>query len=91
MSDGNSSIDSSAKRLKHLRRCFNLKTQTELATKIGITTSEVNHFETGRRPINLNAANRIREHFSITLDWIYHGDRSGLTEVVADRLIPLSS
>lgn len=86
MTDGGSSIDDIAARLTLLRVWAGFDSQSAFAQRSEISQSEWNHFESGRRNLPLTAANKLKRHWRVTLDWLYHGDRSGLSVEVAASL-----
>lgn len=75
-----------AERLTVLRQMSGFDSQSAFAFESGIGQSEWNHYETGRRMISLTAANRLRSRWGVTLDWIYHGDTSGLPVHLSETL-----
>jgi transcriptional regulator with XRE-family HTH domain len=77
--DGGSSDRDVADRLIMLRECLGFDTQSAFAVRLGIRSQALNHFETVRRPLTLALANTIRRMYRIPLDWLFHGDRSGLS------------
>jgi transcriptional regulator with XRE-family HTH domain len=87
MTDGGSTIDDVSARLKVLRSWANVGSQKAFAELTGISPDEWNHFEAGRRMLSLTAANKIRLRWQVDLDWLYHGDRSGLS-VEVSRALP---
>lgn len=91
MPDGGSSREDVAARLIMLRRALGFENQNAFAVKMGISPSLWNHYETGRRPLTLDAANKIRNRANVTLDWLLHGDRSGLTVGMSNALPDLSA
>lgn len=86
MFDGGTKQEDVAARLKLLRIACGFDSQVAFARRTGISQSEINHFESGRRALPLSAANKIKLHCQVTLDWIYHGDRSTLTMEMNRRL-----
>ncbi len=86
--DGGSSINDVAGRLVLLRQWAGYDNQNQFASATGLTASELNHYETARRMLSMTAANKIRQRWRVTLDWLYHGDRSGLS-VEVNRSLPL--
>ncbi len=40
-------------------------------------------YETGTRPLTIDAAHRICDEYGVTLDWLYRGDRSRLPHHLA--------
>lgn len=86
MTDGGSSADDVADRLRLLREWAGYENQSAFAERTGLTPPEWNHYETGRRPLTLKAANLIKTRWRVTLDWLYHGERDGLSVQVANSL-----
>lgn len=91
MFDGGSEVTDIGRRVEHLRAWLEFKSQTAFAHATGLTPSEINLYESGRRRLPLNAANKIRLRWNVTLDWLYHGDRSGLSVQINRSLPPLSA
>lgn len=91
MSDGGSSIEDVAARLHMLRAWASFESQSGFARRNGFGISEWNHFESGRRWLTLLAANTLRRNWRVTLDWLYHGDRSGLSVEVSSSLPDLEA
>lgn len=85
--DGDASLSDVARRLVLLRAWAGYDNQKAFAVATGLTPSELNHYETARRMPSLAAANKMKQRWGVTLDWIYHGDRSGLTMEV-NRTLP---
>lgn len=86
MDDGGNSIDDIAARLALLREWAGFPVQSSFAERSGIEPSEWNHYEAGRRRLSLNAALKLRRRWRVTLDWLYEGDRAGLSVEVANSL-----
>lgn len=86
MHDGGSSAEDVARRLALLRQWSTAPNQRTFAEMTGMTASEYNHFESGRRPLTVAAANKLRHRWQVTLDWLYHGDRRGLALEVSRSL-----
>jgi|GEM_PF-1358726 len=80
MTDHDSSIEAISARVEALRVWAGFDNQREFARESGISQTDLNHYETGRRRISLNAANQLRRRWGITLDWIFHGDLRGLDQ-----------
>lgn len=87
MNDGGNNRDDVAARLVLLRQWAGFTSQAAYAERVGMSQSEYNHFESGRRPLTLAAANKLRLKWRVTLDWLYHGDRTGLS-VELNRSLP---
>ena len=60
--------------------------QSAFARRTGLIPSELNHVMRARRPLSLGIANKLRLQWRVTLDWLFHGDRSGLSVEVANSL-----
>lgn len=87
MTDGGESVEDIGARVAMLRRWAGFDSQTAFAVSIGLDPSEINHYESGRRRLALTAAQRLRARYRVTLDWLYYGDRSGLSLEI-DRSLP---
>lgn len=84
--DGSSSIEDVADRVAMLREVLRFDTQVQFAERLGIEVSALNHIESARRLPSLQVANRMRLLYRIPLDFLYHGDRSGLSVEVASSI-----
>ena len=91
MNDGGESVEDIGARLKHFRQRMGYKSQKAFASAVGLTVSEVNHYESARRRLPLNAAIKIRRRFGISLDWLYSGDRLFLTAAMNRSLPPMGA
>ena len=80
MREPDSSIEAISARIEALRLWAGFENQREFARESGISQTDLNHYETGRRRISLNAANQLRKRWGISLDWIFHGDLRGLDQ-----------
>ena len=87
MHDGGSSREDVAARLQLLRRWAGYTRQRPFAQMSDIPPDQWHLFEKGRRPLPLSAANKLRLRWQVDLDWLYHGDRSGLS-VEVSRTLP---
>ena len=73
-------------RLKQLRLTMGIPTSTAMARKLGISTQHWNNLENGL-PLHHDVAIRIVRAFpGVTLDWLYHGKRDGLSKRIAELL-----
>jgi len=72
-------------RLQLTRQAFGM-TQTDFSDAAGISQHAYNQYERGHRRPNLDAAIALRDHYQLTLDWIYCGDPSGLPYKLADLI-----
>jgi transcriptional regulator with XRE-family HTH domain len=66
-----------AKRLVASREALGLSA-AELCRRIDCETNRWSQYETGKRPITLEIANRLCDEFRLSLDWIYRDDPSSL-------------
>lgn len=73
------------RRLGRSRRALGLD-QEEFAGGAGLTQPRYNPYETGKRPLTLNAAMLLCERYQLTLDWLFRGDPSGLPYRLHDRI-----
>ena len=64
-----------AKRMKELRKKLKL-TQQELADAIGVKWHKIKDIEIGKSKIGVDIADKIRENFSISFDWLLTGKGS---------------
>jgi transcriptional regulator with XRE-family HTH domain len=60
------------RRLAWLRKTMRHK-QAEMASAIGCSPSQWNHWESGLRPIPMDEAIKLCEWADVSLDWIYRG------------------
>lgn len=67
-----------ARRLRQTRMALGIDDQQEFGEAAGLEQSLYNRFETGKRLLTLQAAMKLCARYSITLDWLYRGDPSGL-------------
>ncbi|WP_118138626.1 helix-turn-helix domain-containing protein [Oceanicella sp. SM1341] len=73
------------KRLMAVRNHFGLE-QSQMATALGVSGSTYNNWETGLSRLSLDGAKRLREKYSVSLDYIYFGDISALATNLAKVL-----
>jgi transcriptional regulator with XRE-family HTH domain len=66
-----------ARRLRRTREAIGLD-QQQFGTRAGMSQSQYNQYETGKRLITLASAMKLCEEYGLTLDWVYRGDPSGL-------------
>ena len=69
-------------RLRHTREALGLN-QREFALRVDLKENRYNQYETGVRPLTIEAALGICEQYGVTLDWLYRGDRSTLPHRLA--------
>lgn len=74
-----------ARRLAKTRKALGLE-QEVFGREAGLSQPRYNQYETGRRLLTLAAARALCNRFTLTLDWIYRGDPSGLPYRLAEKL-----
>lgn len=72
-------------RLKATREMLEIS-QSDLALATGITKAAISHYETGKRPLDIEVARFLWERHAITFDWLYRGDPSGLKAADVARI-----
>lgn len=78
--DGRSKADVGA-RLELTRHAVGLDQQT-FAAEAGLKASTYNQYETGKNMPQLAAAHALCDQYRLSLDWIYRGEMSGLSQNV---------
>lgn len=73
------------RRLSLVRRALDLN-QQEFGARAGLSQPQYNQFETGKRRLSLDAALALCHVYSLTLDYLYRGDPSGLPYRLATRI-----
>lgn len=73
-------------RLFLTRMALGATEQGAFAATAGIGKSAYNNYEKAKRIPNLEHAVRLCDTYELTLDWIYRGDPSGLTYVLANKI-----
>ena len=66
-----------ATRLRHTREALGVN-QREFARRVNLKPNRYSQYESGARPLTIDAALRICDEYGVTLDWLYRGDRSRL-------------
>lgn len=73
------------RRLKQIREILGLS-QMEFGLSAGLGQTRYHNYESGDRLLTLKAAFLLCEKYSLTLDWLYMGDPSGLPYRLHDQL-----
>lgn len=73
-------------RLAALRRAVSDFNQKEWAERHGFNPTQYNNWETGARRIPVEYAEKLDDLYGVTLDWVYRGKRSGLSETLSKKL-----
>lgn len=74
-----------SERLRQLRAALGLN-QAQLCRRSGIETNAWNNYEKSRNRISVDHAIKLKRTFGVTLDWIYHGDLSGVRSDIAEKI-----
>jgi transcriptional regulator with XRE-family HTH domain len=74
-----------AARLMLTRQVVGLS-QGEFADRAGLAANTYNQYESAKNMPSLDSAHRLCDAYSLTLDWIYRGDPSGLRYEMADAI-----
>lgn len=75
-----------ARRLIAIREAFSDLNQKEWAAKHGFSQTQYNNWETGKRRITVDEAERLAELYGLTLDFVYRGRRDGLSDTASKKL-----
>lgn len=76
-----------ARRLIAVREHLKLN-QVQFAQKLHMAKNTLNGYETGARPLTLEAAKRIHERFGISVDWLLFGRIGQPRQDMAEELGP---
>jgi transcriptional regulator with XRE-family HTH domain len=76
-----------AARLTLLREALGLN-QAAFCREAEIAPNQWNQYETGKRPITLPVAAKLKERYGASLDWIYLGDSAGIPRALFEKLFP---
>ncbi|WP_422363207.1 helix-turn-helix domain-containing protein [Pyruvatibacter mobilis] len=74
-----------AARLRATREALGLS-QSDLCKQSGIARNTYNQFESGVRRPSIDAAIKLCESITVTLDWIYRGVPDGLPHGLATKI-----
>jgi len=83
--DPETSMTAIGKRLEITRQVLGLQ-QNVFCERAGIATNTYNQYERGKKRPSIENAISLCETYSLTLDWIYRGDPSGLRYETADAI-----
>lgn len=89
MTDGGPSNTDIARRLVTLRETLG-HNQSSFANLIEVTQPAINNYEAGFRRPSIEVAVKIRIKTGVTLDWLYLGEREGLSGRLLSLLPDLS-
>lgn len=73
-------------RIEGLRPACGLGSQAALGKRLGVAHGRINNWTSGRTPVPIEFALKLRNITGATLDYIYCGDQSGLPLRLADAL-----
>lgn len=89
MTDGGRSTRDIARRIAALMSALE-HNQTSFANLVGISQPALNNYLKAIRRPDLDVAIQIQMRTGVTLDWLYLGDRSGLSSRLLELLPDLS-
>ena len=78
------------RRLSLVRRALGLN-QLEFGAKAGLSQPQYHQFESGKRRLTIEAALALCHVYSLTLDYLYRGDPSGLPYKLATTINDLKT
>lgn len=64
--------------------------QVEISKRLGIIQATYSSYEVGTRMLSLSVASTFCDEFNVTLDYLFHGDDSGLPLPLAEALADLN-
>ena len=89
MTDGGRSLADIARRIEALMTALD-HNQTSFALLVGISQPALNNYLKGIRRPDLDVAIQMQLRTGVTLDWLYLGDRAGLSARLLEMLPDLS-
>lgn len=75
-----------AARLRAARMAINPDNQAEFAREAKLAQNRYNQYETGERPLTLDAALKLHRRYGLSLDYLFRGDTSLIPHGIAERL-----
>lgn len=75
-----------AARLEAVRAFYGIKTRREFAQRAGVTEQMYSDWIRGRRDVSRAQARKLAERYSLTLDFIYLGNKRDLPHKMATEL-----
>jgi transcriptional regulator with XRE-family HTH domain len=69
-------------RLRRTRQALGVN-QAEFARRVNLKPNRYSQYESGARPLTIDAALNICREYGLTLDWLFRGDRSLLPHYLA--------
>jgi transcriptional regulator with XRE-family HTH domain len=84
ISDGRDKV-AIGQRLALTRQALGLQ-QNEFAKRAGLASNTYNQYESGTNVPAIDKANDLCDAYSLTLDWIFRGDPSGLRYELASAI-----
>ena len=71
--------------MRHLREAHGFETAASFSDHLGLSRTRWLNIE-GGYPVSVEVARLLRDKTGITTDYVWYGDRSGLTDLVMARL-----
>ena len=78
-------IEAIAARLREARMAIE-PNQAAFARRAGLSQNRYNQYETGARPLSLDAALKLCETYGFTLDWLFRGQAAMMPVALAELL-----
>ena len=75
-----------AERLRIARMAINPENQTEYARLAGLRQNRYHQYESGERPLTLDAALKLCRTYGLTLDWLFRGDNGYIPHALLERI-----
>lgn len=79
-------IPPETKRLKTFRKAFGIS-QTEIATTLGVTQSNMSRIERGEYPMSIDMVKKLHEAYQLNYTWLFHGTGKMKSEAPEKRTI----
>lgn len=73
-------------RMRVLRRIAGNPRVVDMADRLGLTETQLHNYLAGASRPTVDAAERICDHFRITMDWLFRGADGGLSMDTARRI-----
>ena len=76
-------------RLRRTRLALGFSQQVDFCSQIDVDKGSYSHFESGKRPLTLRVAVKIKERWGVPLDWLYCGDKAQLSTDLYGKIIQI--
>jgi transcriptional regulator with XRE-family HTH domain len=79
-------LNETGRRITQARKALELS-QVEICRNIEVGETTWNNWERGKRVPDPFVMAKFAEHYGVTLDWVYRGDREGLSHRLLNKLL----